>query len=170
MIQRVREDTGPWYQQRWPWIIIGLIGFAVVSSLGLVYEAYTHPDPLVVGDYYKAGLTINQDLSRDQEARKLGLRANVRVNLKQGIIRVALGGKHKISLPELRLQLLHPTIAKHDVHMLLTPDAAGGFDGRLTHRLPPGNWYVLIEPPNQAWRLHGRILLPAAKQVNLDAG
>ncbi|MEJ2345925.1 MAG: FixH family protein [Gammaproteobacteria bacterium] len=170
MNQHVREDTGPWYRQPWPWIIIGFLGFAVFFSLNLVYEAYKHPDPLVVGDYYKAGLTINQDLSRDQEAHKLGLRADVRVNLKQGTIRIALTGKQKMSLPELRLQLLHPTISKHDVHMLLTPDAAGDFGGRLPHALPAGNWYVLIEPPNQAWRLHGRILLPATQQVDIGAG
>lgn len=55
-------DTTSWYRQFWPWFLIALPGAVVVASLITVYIAVTHQDPLVDGNYYKHGLTINERL------------------------------------------------------------------------------------------------------------
>lgn len=57
-----RLDTTSWYRQFWPWFLIVLPGTVVVASLITVYIAVTHQDPLVDGNYYKHGLTINERL------------------------------------------------------------------------------------------------------------
>lgn len=52
----------PWYRQFWPWFLFGLPAIVVVASIATVYLAVSNPDPLVDGNYYKHGLTINETL------------------------------------------------------------------------------------------------------------
>lgn len=55
-------DNVSWYKQFWPWLLIGLLGVSVISSLVFVYIATSNQDPVVDGNYYKHGLTINEQL------------------------------------------------------------------------------------------------------------
>lgn len=55
-------DTKPWYQHFWPVFIVGIMGIVIIACLFMVKLAVDHPDPVVDGDYYKQGLTINQRL------------------------------------------------------------------------------------------------------------
>ena len=166
----IREDAVPWYRQFWPWFLMALPATAVIAGLVTLFIAETHKDGLVVDDYYKAGLAINADLSRDQEAQKLGLGADVDVNLQQGLIRISLKGHSVPTLTGLRVQLLHPTLARHDLQLLLLPENGGDYVAKLSRAIPPGNWYVMIEPPNLTWRLHGRIRLPSTERVAITSG
>jgi hypothetical protein len=61
-------DTVPWHKQFWPWFLIILLGVSVLSSLLTVYYAVRDPDPIVDGNYYKHGLTINEQLDDIQPA------------------------------------------------------------------------------------------------------
>lgn len=54
--------TTPWYRQFWPWFVFGLPAVVVVASIATVYLAVSNPDPVVDGNYYKHGLTINETL------------------------------------------------------------------------------------------------------------
>lgn len=57
------DDTNPvWYRQFWPWFLIALPGVVVISSLVYVYLAVQNQDPVVDGNYYQHGLTINEQL------------------------------------------------------------------------------------------------------------
>lgn len=56
------QETRPWFRQFWPWFLIALPGAVVIASLLTVYIAVTHQDPVVDGNYYKHGLTINERL------------------------------------------------------------------------------------------------------------
>jgi len=38
------EYGSPWYQNFWPWFIVGLLGISVVGSLFTVAIAYQHRD------------------------------------------------------------------------------------------------------------------------------
>lgn len=55
-------DTVAWYRQFWPWFLIALPGVVVIACMITIYIAVTNPDPLVDGNYYKQGLTINERL------------------------------------------------------------------------------------------------------------
>lgn len=57
-------DTIAWYRQFWPWFIFGLPAIVVIASLITVYIAVRNPDPVIDGDYYKHGLTINEQLDK----------------------------------------------------------------------------------------------------------
>ncbi len=43
MIKRA-ADGSPWYQNSWPWFIVGLLGISVLGSLGTVYIAFVYGD------------------------------------------------------------------------------------------------------------------------------
>ena len=66
------SNTPPWYRQFWPWFLIALPGSVVIASLVTVYIAFSGADSLVVDNYYRDGLAINQVLEQDRRAEALG--------------------------------------------------------------------------------------------------
>lgn len=62
-------DSVSWYKQFWPWLLIALLGVSVISSLVFVYIATSNQDPVVDGNYYKHGLTINEQLDNTAPAQ-----------------------------------------------------------------------------------------------------
>ena len=96
--------TTPWYRQFWPWFLIALPGTVVIASLYTLFLANRYADDLVIDDYYKEGLAINQELSRQKEAESLGLRATMVINGRRLDIDVA----GDIEAEQLRLLLAHP--------------------------------------------------------------
>ena len=62
----------PWYKQRWPWLLIAGPAFVIIAGAVTVWLAVVSNDGLVVDDYYKQGLAVNQRLHRDQQASTLG--------------------------------------------------------------------------------------------------
>ncbi|PQA48931.1 hypothetical protein C5O18_02820 [Amnimonas aquatica] len=71
-------DARPWYQQFWVWFVIAIPALAVTFSLQFVYIAFTHQDPVVRGDWYQDGKSVNQSFIRSDRASALGLRADIR--------------------------------------------------------------------------------------------
>ena len=74
----VDKDSRPWYQQGWPWLLIALPASAVVGGILTIIIAVESPNALVVDDYYKQGLAINQEKHRLAQARSMQLKALVR--------------------------------------------------------------------------------------------
>lgn len=55
-------DNKPWYQHFWLVYILGSMGIVIIACLFMVKTAIDHPDPVIDGNYYKHGLTINERL------------------------------------------------------------------------------------------------------------
>ena len=70
---KLQAPVAPWYKHRWPWLLMIGPGLSVVVGSFMGYIAFTQPDALVVGDYYKQGKAINQDLKRDTIASNLAM-------------------------------------------------------------------------------------------------
>ena len=68
--------TKPWYREPWPWLLMSGPAIVVVAGIITTVLAVRTHDGLVVDDYYKQGLAVNKDLSRDLAAKKIG-RAHV---------------------------------------------------------------------------------------------
>lgn len=162
------EDSTPWYKQFWPWFIFSIPGLTVVAGISMIFSASENPDGMVVDDYYKTGLAINQTLARDKHAEELGLQAIGRVDKANKQIRLTLYGQS--TEQSLNLTLTHPTSEKHDIRIELR--AAKGsreFIGQLP-ALPHEKRYILLEPADKNWRLTGHALFPEMIQWSLRPG
>ena len=53
----------PWYKERWPWILMSGPLTVIVAGAITTWIAFATADPLVVEDYYRRGLTINDRLA-----------------------------------------------------------------------------------------------------------
>ncbi len=146
-------DTRPWFRQFWPWFLIILPGSVVIAAFATLYIANRHSDDLVVDDYYKSGLAINQRLEKLQRAEDLGLTASLLVA--ENEIRLQLDGP--VSAEQLRLTLSHPLEADQDFVMTLGRYAAGGYSAPLPQAVAP-NWHWALDAGEDGnWRLQGAL-------------
>lgn len=158
----------PWYRQFWPWFVIALPLTAVVASIATLVIAVRDPDGLVVDDYYKQGLAINQALGRDRQAQALGLSGLVRLDPAGGQLALTLSGlPANADTDDLELRLVHPTRPHLDRSLMLTRESRDAWSARLGP-IAPGRWHVQLESPQGAWRLAGRLALPEQQQALLQ--
>jgi hypothetical protein len=172
-----QRDSGPWYQEPWPWILFGLPGIVVVASFVTLWLAVRSDDGVVAADYYKQGLSINAELSRVRKATDLGLVADVEfAGLASGdSVQVRLSSEK--SLPQeaaLRLRLIHPGHGGFDRVVMLSrmSNEANGavYVGQLGEdavRAHPVAWLVSLE--TQAWRLDGQMKPKEDRRLRLAA-
>ncbi len=142
----------PWYTQRWPWLL--MLGPAVVLVAGgyTAYLAISRPDALVVGDYYKQGKAINQDLRRDRVASSMHLALRSRYDAADGRMEGQLESAGQPVKAPFRVLLAHPTLPERDRALLVVP----GPDGRFSVALPAlerAHWQVVVEGAQRDWRL-----------------
>jgi len=164
----IAADARPWYTHRWPWLL--MLGPAVVIVAGVItsYLAFTNQDALVVGDYYKKGKAINQDLRRDRAAAALGLSAALRYDAAQGMLRGHIGSTQPLAGEELTVRLSHATQPARDMVLLARPGADGTFSIALP-LLERSRWQVLVEGKSRAWRLEGAWQWPAERAITIRA-
>jgi hypothetical protein len=148
-----REDDQPWYRQFWPWFLIALPGSVVVAALYTVSIAMRHADDLVVDDYYKTGLAINQQLEKQRVAEAAGMRAEIDILARR--LQVRLAG---VPFGEpLRLRLSHPLEADRDFNVQLNSAAPGLYLAELPADVAP-NWHWTLDAGEDSpWRLDGSL-------------
>ena len=139
----------PWYREPWPWILMAGPAAVIVAGAVTIWLAATSSDGLVADDYYKRGLAINQELSRDHAALELGVVATVEA--REGVLRVRL--ETRSAPPEaVFARLVHATRAGHDQRLRLARVAPGVYEAGLPV-LPAGRWRIALEDPRGEWRV-----------------
>jgi len=157
-------DTEPWYKQFWPWVLIGLPGSVVIACIVTIVIAVKTQDGLVVDDYYKQGLAINQSLERDQNAVALGVSAILRLSPEAHLLELQITGNAKPG--PVRLQLLHATIADLDQTIDLDNTGSAILKADITP-LKAGKWYLQLESEEGNWRVVGQLNYPKDKTDRL---
>lgn len=148
----VRSTSGrAWYRQFWPWFLIGLPALSIVVSVTTMVLAVGNADPLVVDDWYKRGLAINQDIDRAAAAARRGIAATVAFDA-AGALVVHLDGD--VDDEALTVSLQHPTIAARDRSYVLVQTEPRTYRVAAPD-LAAGRWYVAIESASGSWRLAG---------------
>ncbi len=160
------QHSKPWYREPWPWFLISLPATAVIAGLTTVWIAYQSADGLVVGDYYKAGLAINQTLARDDAAHALGLAATLTHD--EGALGITLTGRLQAFPGQLSLTLAHPTRQGMDQTLVLN-HAGGGHYRTSMPAMAAGKWHALIADTASTWRLSGVLHTPLGAPVTLTA-
>lgn len=154
----------PWYREPWPWFLISLPASAVIAGVATVWIASSSADGLVVGDYYKAGLAINQTLARDDAARALALSATLQYE--DGALALTLAGRLPAYPERLSLTLAHPTRQGMDQTLALAHAGGGRYRTSLP-ALPDGKWHAQLADAAATWRLSGVLHTPFSQPVTL---
>ena len=161
--------TIPWYRQFWPWFLIALPASAVIAGIATVFIAAHKTDGLVVDDYYKEGLAINQTLKRQQRAGQLQLAASIDWDSETQVISLQLKQAQADYPQKLQLLLSHPTRAHLDSEIELSKTPKSGQYTGLLRQQPKGYWHIILQPTDKSWRLAGRAQLPEQQHWELTS-
>lgn len=159
------KNEKPWFKEPWPWILMAGPGIVIVAGFITAWLAIISYDGLVSDDYYKQGMTVNQQLQRDHQARDMGLRADVMMAGTN--VRMLLGANTQAEYPEkIVLKLMHPTQAGSDQLVEMKSEGQGFYSGKLSAVLS-GRWHVSIEDPGAQWRLQGDWLADSMETLRI---
>lgn len=161
--------TTAWYRQPLVWMVIGIPASSVIVGIVLLGVSIHTYDGLVADDYYRRGLEINRELSRDQEAVARQLRGEITIDaathrVVATLVTDAAGASGTV--PEsLTLRFIHPTRAGTDRVITLRHTGAGSYLGQASTLLP-GHWHLALE--TDSWRLVGRLPIPGTGWAELS--
>jgi hypothetical protein len=153
-MQQTTADYRPWHRQGWPWFLIALPTSAVIGGIVTLILALNSPNALVVDDYYKEGLAINQQKERLATADRMGLSGLVRSNGKQ--LTLSLTSQPTVNEPTLALKIIHSTRADLDREVTLRRLPDGTYAADLP-MLPAGSWYFHLRSGDASWQIRARI-------------
>ena len=162
-----REDDEPWYKQFWPWFIISIPAATVVAAMFTIKLAVETSDGLVHDDYYKEGLAISKDVSRERLAKVLKIEADIDIHPETRELRLNLLGKITDQPKTLDLEFFHPTMKGQDHSLKLIRAGDMLYMSRLPE-ISPAKWRLTLMPENKEWKVTGRLKYPQLHTVRLD--
>jgi hypothetical protein len=166
-VLRNHEDTEAWYKQFWPWFIIALPATAVIASSHLVYTAINNKPEMVLTNYYKEGMAINEEISTEKLADTLDINADLIVI--DNTIEVRLRGRLAKPPANITLVFQHPIEVARDMTVVAVRGADDVY--RTTTAIAPFRWYVSIEGIDQdsmaMWLIKGEIDLSHENSATL---
>jgi len=139
----------PWYRSKWPWLLMLAPAFALFGGIAMLVVAFASNDGLVAEDYYKQGLTINQQLQRERRASALDLSAQLQFSPGRALLQLSVPGP-----TVLRVRFVHPTRAANDHEVPANRTGPFVYEAALPV-LEPGKWLVQIEDLDRTWRMTG---------------
>jgi uncharacterized protein len=162
----------PWYREPWPWLLMSGPAIVVVAGIITIVLAVRTQDGLVVDDYYKRGLAVNKDLSRDLAAKSAGLYAKTTIDIANRRVTLDLVNA-PTTLSNLTLTLSRASVVGHDQLVTLQRsnrrDNESTFVGTL-QPLEPGKWYATLEEPSRSWRLMTTVVIQGAGLMSFSMG
>ena len=156
----------PWYRQRWPWLLVIPPGGAVIGGIFTIMLALHSPNAMVVDDYYKEGLAINQQKHRLNAAHAQRISALLRSDGKR--LTLTLDSESPVDDGVLTLQFIHATRAELDHSMQLKALGGGRFSAPAPE-LPAGIWYLRLRPADMNWEIRARIQAGNRFQARLSS-
>jgi uncharacterized protein len=164
----VRSRPAPWYRHPWPWLLMLGPFIVVLAGIHTTWLAFSRQDALVVGDYYKQGKAINQDLRRDRVAAGLEIDFSLAFEPANGLLVGSVRSYGRPLQGGLALSLNHSTLPQKDIRLQVHPDANGRFEAAIP-MLDMAHWHVMLEDSERDWRLAGRWMWPQQKTITVTA-
>jgi len=159
-------DRGPWYRRPWPWLLIIPPGGAVIGGIITIMLAIQSPNAMVVDDYYKEGLAINQQKHRLDTAAAQQLSALLRSD--GDTLELEINHNGTLQERNLTLQFIHATRAELDHSIRLTRRTDGKYVAPAP-ALPAGIWYLRLQPADMSWEIRARIQAGSRFQARLSS-
>lgn len=140
-----------WYREPYVWLIILFPLLSVIMGFTMLTLAIKSDDGMVVDDYYKRGMAINEILARDQAARDYGLDAVLDWHSLAGQLQLSLHGNDSFDYPDtIHVDFFHATRSGYDQEVYLRRVSDNHYVGTLPE-LRLGRWNVEIEADD--WRI-----------------
>ena len=151
------------------WLVIFFPSLAVVAGTITIIIAMNTEDSLVVDEYYKKGLAINEVIKYDEQAKQLGLSAFVDANSQSGEILVSLSSESNVELPpEITFKLIHRTRSGLDQTTVLQRKGdTADYRGYLKPPIIEGRWTVQVIAEQQ-WRLRQSFTTKSAEHILMN--
>ena len=167
-IMQANELQKPWHKHPLVWMVIFIPFSAVIMGAVMIWLAVDTNDGLVVDDYYKQGLAINKDISRDTKAAELGLNAVIVFDNSTKVINMRLNkGLLQVMPEKIPLNIQHATRANSDIQVTLNHGIDDQYIGYLKHPLSEGIWY--FELADQDWKMKVRSRVQEHNVINLQS-
>lgn len=171
--QKMVEQKKPWHKHPLVWMMIAIPFSAVIMGVVMIWLAVDTDDGLVVDDYYKHGLEINRDISRDKKASALGLSAMIEFGNDDftndaKMFRVQFNKGSLENYPdELQLNLQHTTRQDYDITVLLNHGIGNQYIGHAKKSITEGVWYFKIK--DKDWLIGARSHVGKRNKINLQS-
>ena len=164
----MRESAAPWYRHRWPWFLMIGPALVLVGGVVMTWLALSRPEAMVVGDYYKQGKAINQELRRDRVASRMALVFEAQYDAPAGRLQGRLTSHGVPVAAPFHIRLAHPTQPARDRVLEALPDAHGRFAAR-ANALEATHWQVVVEGGVRDWRLARSWSWPKQARLLIEA-
>ncbi len=149
------QPLKPWYKQFWPCFLFFLPLCAVVAGVITFFIAQAHNPVLVSDNYYKEGLAINANKRLEENAKTMGLSAEIIATATT--LTVHLKGK-ELDQVTLFVQLQHPVFDEFDKALVLTKIADNVFQAPVK-LVKVGKWYISIKDETNEWEIKATFYL-----------
>lgn len=142
------DPVVPWYRQFWPWLIIGILGWGVLSSAITLTMAVSNPPQMMTGDYQRLGKLLVDTHERADRAEALGLSG--RLESADGRWRLRLQALAPNALPaRLLLRYQHPVDAALDRQLVLERASADTWSAPFVAL--PERGRIIVSDLEQRW-------------------
>ncbi|GAB1256817.1 FixH family protein [Aurantivibrio plasticivorans] len=173
----VDPSTIPAYKQKWFWFIMSPLILVIIACCITVTIAVSNRDDVVIGDYYKEGLLLNEKKSQQELAAKLGLRGQLTFDaeLAEVVLRLQATSASEPLPSSMTLKMSHPAFSDRDATITMKKIAGADslsfiysaeYLGEWNNR-----WYWHLEPAAQAtggWQLKGEIDFSQSNSVDIQ--
>lgn len=165
------QPQKPWYRHGMVWLVVGIPTWSVVAGIYFIIIANSGSNDVVVDNYYKDGLAINQSFAQDNQAKALQISAYLSVNDKQQLVAKVSNTK----VPYVEFVLSHHSDRDFDIKgaMVLAQanDSGGVYRFDLSSELK-GRWFVQLRAEENVgqtpWRLQAKLDFPLAADTLLE--
>jgi hypothetical protein len=158
------RNVQPWYREPWPWFLIGVPLATVIAGIATLVIAIRSPNALVVDDYYKAGLAINQEKERLNTAKNRNIEGLLRADHRE--VSFLFTDEDTERPGSLTLSVIHATRADLDRSYSLEPAGADRYRASW-EPLTGGNWYFRLEPESGEWEIRAESRIEGAFQLRM---
>lgn len=170
MNKNVVKSSNLWYKEPWPWVIIIMMIFIVVSLLILFWVSLNISNDLVSDNYYQEGKNIFKQLDKENKAKELNISAKLFIQDNMQEVKLIMQGNYNKN-SKLKLQFIHPLSKNKDMQILLTQhhvDKNIFYIGKLSNRLLVLNhWYISLYDTNNNWVIRGKWIISQGNVVLL---
>lgn len=164
----MNTQAQPWYTYKILWLVIAIPAASVFAGMFMIYLAVNTDDGLVVDDYYKEGMAINQSLLRDRTAAELGLSAQLSMEEAGDTVRLSFNKGALANYPDqLTLHFQHATYAGNDQVLALVKAPENQYIGYLKQAIKEGVWHIMLS--TEQWRLVERVHWQNGLNINLSS-